>query len=172
MFSHVPIALLRVGARSAALALLGLFAGGVTFLVIAPSLQRLPGEAYVPYWQALNVDYGRAVPPSLLTCMALIGIAAWLSRGRGRVTPAFTVAALVLLVLEAVVTLTQMDGLNRLADSWEPGRLPADWADVRQTWLSWHNVRTVLALAAFGSLLIAHAADNVNAEARQKGGWR
>ena len=71
--------MLRPMLRAAALALLGLFAGGVYFVVIAPSLGRLPGDAYVRYWQALNLDYGQAMPPLLLTCMGLILATAILS---------------------------------------------------------------------------------------------
>jgi uncharacterized membrane protein len=142
-------------------ALLGLFAGGVLFVVIAPSLTDLPGAAYVPYWQALNDDYGRAMPPLLLTCMALILTSAILShtRGRGRLTVWLTVTALLLVALTVVVTVTQMEALNRLADAWDPRQLPADWADVRQRWLTWHNLRTVLAVLAFASLLTAQATD-------------
>ncbi|MEO3930462.1 DUF1772 domain-containing protein [Micromonosporaceae bacterium B7E4] len=145
--------------RTAALVLLGLFAGGVFFVVIAPSLGGLPGEAYVRYWQALNLDYGRAMPPLLLTCMALILTSAILSHRRGGLTFGLTLAALLLVVLAVTVTLTQMDPLNRQADAWDPTQLPTNWADVKQRWLAWHYVRTVLAVAAFVGLLTAHAAD-------------
>jgi uncharacterized membrane protein len=145
--------------RAAALALLGLFAGGVFFTVLAPSLADLPGEAYVRYWQALNGDNGRALPPLLLACIGLILAAAIGSRRRGRLTFGLTVAALLLLVLAVAVTLTQMDHLNRLADSWDPAQLPADWADARRRWPAWHNARTLLAVGAFVALLTAQATD-------------
>jgi len=44
--------------RAAALLLLGVYAGGVLFVVLAPRLGELPGPAHVRYWQALNLDYG------------------------------------------------------------------------------------------------------------------
>ena len=151
--------LLRPVVRGVALVLLGLFAGGVFFIVIAPSLAKLPGDAYVRYWQALNTDYGRAMPPFLLTCMGLIGVAGILSRGRGRATLSLTLVALLLIVLAVLVTVTQLDSLNRLADTWNPDRLPPDWANARQIWLNWHSVRTALAVLAFVSLLTAQTVD-------------
>lgn len=41
-------------ARSIALLSVGRYAGGVLFVVLAPSTGRLPGAAYVRQWQALN----------------------------------------------------------------------------------------------------------------------
>jgi len=154
----------RTTLRSAALTLLGLFAGGVFFIVIAPSLGRLPGAAYVRYWQALNTDYGRAMPPFLITCMGLIAAAAALSFRRGRATFGLNLAALGLLVMAVMVTTMELDGLNRLADSWDPDNLPLAWEQVRQRWLSWHLIRTVLAVLAFVSLLGAHTFDAARAQ--------
>lgn len=151
----VPLAV----SRAVALLLVGLYAGGVFFVVIAPSLGRLPGPASVPYWQALNVDYGRAMPPLLLTTIAVLIVTAVLSRSRGGPVFWLTVAGLVLVVATVVLTLAAMDPLNRLADSWNPDQLPADWEQVRQQWAGWHLTRTIAAVAAFGCVLTAQALD-------------
>jgi hypothetical protein len=150
----MPTMVLQI-VRAAATALLGLYAGGVFFVVIAPSLGRLPASAYVPYWQALNTDYGRAMPPFLLTCLGLLAATAALTYGRGRLAFVLTVAAAVLVVATIVLTVTQMEPLNRLADGWSADRPPVDWQTLRQRWLTLHAVRTVIALLAFVSLLAA-----------------
>jgi hypothetical protein len=68
-----------------------------------------------------------------------------------------TSLALLLVVLSIVVTVTQMEPLNSIADSWNPDALPADWADNRDQGLTWHLIRTVLTVAAFVSLLASQA---------------
>lgn len=145
--------------RPTATALVGLFAGGTLFLLLAPSLSRLPATAYVPYWQALNRDYGRAMPPLLLSALALLVAAAALSHRRGALVFGLTVAATVLVVAVVVLTVTQLEPLNRLADTWTADRLPADWTDVRRRWWNLHTARTVLAVLAFAALLLASSAD-------------
>ncbi|WP_336204004.1 DUF1772 domain-containing protein [Nonomuraea sp. LPB2021202275-12-8] len=145
--------------RTVALLLVGVYAGGVVFVVIAPSVSRLPGSAYVRYWQALNVDYGRGMPPMLLTGIAVLLVVAVLSWSRGWLVFGLTVAALILVILTVVLTLAGMEPLNRTANTWDPDRLPAGWQEIRQQWFNLHLVRTALALAAFACLIVAQGAD-------------
>ena len=145
--------------RTLATAMLGLYAGGVFFIVIAPSVGRLPASAYVPYWQAVNIDYGRAMLPFLLTCLALLIATAALSYGRGWPVFTLSVVAALLVIATIVLTVTQLEPINRVADTWSPERLPTDWAAQRQRWLALHTVRTILAVLAFASLLTAKALD-------------
>jgi hypothetical protein len=144
-------------ARVVALLLTGLYAGGVLFVVLAPSLTRLPGEVYVPYWQALNTDYGRAMPPLLLTCLAAQAVTVALSWRTGGWFLGLSLAALVLVVLTVVLTVVGMEPINRAVDAWDADRLPADWAEIRARWSGRHLIRTALALTAFGCLLAAQS---------------
>lgn len=145
--------------RGGAATLLGLYAGGVFFAVIAPSIGRLPGPVYVPYGKPLNADHGRAMPRFLLTCLALLVATCALSYGQGRVVFCLSLAAAVLVLATIVLTVTQMEPLNRLVDGWSPSDPPADFAAVRDRWLALHTVRTVLAVLAFISLLTAQGSD-------------
>jgi uncharacterized membrane protein len=147
--------------RATAVLLTGLFAGGVFFLVLAPSLGRLPGPAYVRYWQALNTDYGRAMPPLLLTCLALLIATCVLSYRRGWLVFGLSLASLGLMAIVLVLTISQFEPLNQLANSWDPDQLPPDWASARDRWLALHNWRTALAIAAFAALLCAMATDRL-----------
>lgn len=149
--------------RASAATMLGLYAGGVFFVVIAPSAGRLDGPAYVRHWQAMNVDMGRIMPPFLLGCLALLVTACVLSYREGRVVFGLAVAAAVLLVATIVLTLVLLDPVNRLADGWDPDALPGDWADARARWQSVHLARTVLAVAAFVSLLASQVVGRLGA---------
>ncbi|WP_432044183.1 anthrone oxygenase family protein [Streptomyces cadmiisoli] len=154
----MPPMLLTV-TRLAATLPVGLFAGGTLFMVLAPSLMRLPASSYVPYWQALNTDYGRAMPPLLLGALALLVTTSVLSYRRGPLVFGLTVAAVLLVVAVVVLTVVQLEPLNRLADTWTAQQQPADWADVRRQWWNLHIIRTVLAMLALIVLLAAQAAD-------------
>ncbi|GAA4940356.1 putative membrane protein [Nonomuraea thailandensis] len=145
--------------RMLALLLVGLYAGGVAFVVLAPSVTRLPGPAYVRYWQALNADYGRAMPPLLLAGIAALIVVTALSWRRGWFVLGVSAAALLLVILTVVLTLAGMEPLNRVVDTWDPDLLPADWHETRRRWLSLHLVRTVLALAAFACLITVQTLD-------------
>ncbi|MEO6956427.1 MAG: DUF1772 domain-containing protein [Antricoccus sp.] len=152
---HTPLEF----ARSIALLSVGLYAGGVLFVVLAPSTGRLPGPAYVRQWQALNTDYGRAMPPLLLTCvLALIATTA-LSWHHGPLVLGLGICALVLVVLIMALTVVVMEPLNRTADSWNPDQLPITWQQVRQRWAGLHLVRTILGVSAFACLVLAQAVD-------------
>lgn len=157
--------LLLETARMGATSLLGLFAGGLVFTVLAPSLLKLPPPAYVRYWQALNTDYGRAMPVLLLTCLALLLLTCATSYQHGQPVFWLTVAATLLLTATIVLTLTTLDPLNRLADSWNPDRPPADWTDIRRHWWTLHMIRTAMAVLAFLALLIANLADRTKGTA-------
>lgn len=146
-------------ARTAAVLLLGLYAGGVFFTVLAPSLNRLPGPAYLPYWQALNTDYGRAMPVLLLTTLALLGLTCLLSFPHGPLVFSLSVAALLLTIATIVLTVTRIEPLNQRANTWTAEHLPSDWGAVRDRWWTLHTVRTILAMGAFAALLLALTID-------------
>ncbi|GII57325.1 hypothetical protein Pth03_57140 [Planotetraspora thailandica] len=154
----MPSLLLTI-TRPAATLLVGLFAGGTVFILLAPSLTRLPAASYVPYWQALNTDYGRAMPPLLLSALALLAVTSVLSYRHGALVFGLSVAAALLVIAVIILTVTQMDPLNRLADSWTADQPPSDFADIRRHWWGLHTVRTALAMLAFAALLVAQAAD-------------
>jgi|GEM_PF-6020878 len=143
--------------RTIAVLLLGLYAGGVLFTVLAPSLMRLPGPAYLPYWQALNTDYGRSMPVLLLTTLAILVLTCILSFQLGPLIFSLSIVALLFTVATIVLTVTQLEPLNQRANGWTVEQLPSDWIDVRARWWNLHVVRTILAVVAFGALLIAQA---------------
>lgn len=145
--------------RSIALLLVGLYAGGLLFVVLAPSASRLPGPTYVRHWQALNNDYGSVMPPLLLTSVLTLIITTALSWHRDRPVFVLSAGALVLVVLTIVLTVTAMEPLNRLADSWDPDHLPHTWPEIREHWAALHLVRTLLAMVAFACITLTQVID-------------
>lgn len=128
-------------------------------MVLAPSVSRIPGPAYVRYWQALNADYGRHMPPLLLISVAALLVVAVLSWQRGWLVFGLSTAALILVALTVTLTVAGMEPLNQVANAWDPDALPDGWDGIRQRWFNLHLVRTGLALAAFACLIVAQTAD-------------
>jgi hypothetical protein len=89
-------------------------------VVLAPSLTHLPSPAYIRYWQALNTDYGEAMPPLLLTCLALLVATCVLSYQRGWLVLGLSVVSLCAVLAVIVLTVSQLEPLNRIADVWDP----------------------------------------------------
>lgn len=143
--------------RSASTLIVGLYAGGVLFFSLAPSVGRLPAASYLPYWQALNGDYARTLPPLLLSGLVLLIATCVLQFGQRRLTFWLTVAATAMVAATIALTVSQLEPLNQLANGWSVDQIPVDWEDARDQWWGLHTMRTVLAVIAFVTLLAAGA---------------
>jgi hypothetical protein len=82
-----------------------------------------------------------------------------LSYRRGWPAFAITAGALLLVLATIVLTVTQLEPINRLADAWNPDQPPAGWTALRERWLALHAVRTAIAVLAFAGLLAAQLVD-------------
>ena len=63
--------------------------------------------------------------------------------------------ATALMAIDIVLTVTRQLPINRRIQTWTETAIPSDWARVRDRWASQHNVRTILALAAYACFLAA-----------------
>ncbi|MGW0433364.1 anthrone oxygenase family protein [Micromonospora sp. NPDC003197] len=145
--------------RAAGTLLLGLFTGGMFCLLLAPSVRELPAPAYIHYWQALNTDYPRNMPPLLLTCLALLLLSGVLSYRRGWWVFGLTGGAALLVAATVVLTVAVLEPINHVVDTWSPDAPPADWAELRDRWWRLHTVRTALVLVAFAGMLAVQVID-------------
>ena len=55
-----------------------------------------------------------------------------------------------LLLAGIVVTVAVEVPMNKQVVQWQPGAMPAEWMAVRDRWLRFHAVRTVLGVLSFG----------------------
>lgn len=149
--------------RTASTFIVGLYADGVLFFSLAPSVGQLPAASYLPYWQALNGDFARAMPPLLIVGLVLLIVTCVSQFRYSRLIFGLTVVATALVAGTIVLTVTQLEPLNQLANGWRVDQLPGDWDDVRTQWWRLHTARTVLAMLAFAALLVAYATEKINA---------
>ncbi|WP_306337325.1 anthrone oxygenase family protein [Streptomyces sp. KL118A] len=150
---HSPLA---TAARFAGLIFLGIFAGFlVAVLVLETSLRDYDGRVYAQVRQveldSLDTLASATLIPAILATVLLI-VAVRRSRGPALWLP---VAALALMLVVLVVTLTINLPINGDQNDWDVTAPPSDWAEVRDEWQSAHVVRVVAAVGAFALLLVA-----------------
>ncbi|MET8690808.1 anthrone oxygenase family protein [Streptomyces sp. NPDC004732] len=151
--THSPLA---TAARFAGLIFVGIFAGFlVAVLVLENSLRAYDGKVYAQVRQveldSLDTLASATLIPAILATVLLI-VAVRRSRGPALWLP---VAALALMLVVLVVTLTINLPINGDQNDWNVAAPPADWADVRDDWQNAHLVRVVAAVGAFALLLAA-----------------
>jgi hypothetical protein len=142
--------------RSGGLLFTGLFSGlllGV--LVLEKSLRGYDAAVYTQVRQveldSLDTLASVTLIPALI-CTAIVGVLTIRARGNDRW---LVLAALALLALVFVTSLTVNLPINSDQAGWSVQTPPADWASIRDRWQFAHVIRTVAALLAFCSLTAA-----------------
>lgn len=128
----------------------GLSAGVLTGTVLggAPLLMALPTERYVHAHGFFATRYDPFMPVCLVATLIGDLLLAVLVGG-----PAGILFALAGLLAGSVATISLIKNapVNRWMATLDPERLPADFTDPRQEWVSWNRRRTGLAV---GSLIV------------------
>lgn len=124
-------------------------------LALTEAQRALSAAAYIELRQRLNAVMTRRVPviyiTSLITCVALLGLA--IGAGSG-VVIATTALALMCLIADVRYMILENVPINRVMDAWSPNDCPPEWHVYRDRWLGLFAYRQVLLTIAFGSLLV------------------
>ncbi|MGW4475818.1 anthrone oxygenase family protein [Nonomuraea sp. NPDC004354] len=132
----------------------GIMAGGV---LTARAMLGQPAAVYSAVARPTHQTF--ALP---MTAVALVAIAAtatlltMLWRRRPRRVAATAVALLCLLGAITTTLVVNVPINGQMIHEW-PGRIPADWAQIRDRWNTWHVVRAALSIIALGCLAAARA---------------
>ena len=92
------------------------------------------------------------MPASMVFALVLCVV---LYRGRESRATLFASAALVLMAIALVITLTVNVPIDRQIQSWTTATLPPDWRAIRDRWEFYHGLRTLLSLAALACLFVS-----------------
>jgi uncharacterized membrane protein len=143
-------------AQVASLLFSGVFAGFlVAVLVLENSLRVFDGSDYTQVRQAELDSLDRLAAATLIPATIATAIVVFLGFRALSRTRWLALAALALMAVIFVVTLTVNVPINSDQLDWSTHAPPADWADVRDTWQIAHAIRTVAAVVAFGLLATA-----------------
>jgi uncharacterized membrane protein len=139
--------------RGVSLLFSGLFAGFLLcVLVLENSLRGFDASVYT---QVRLVELDRLDTLASVTLIpAIVTTVVLAIRARGNDRRVVLVAAALLLVVFATTLAINLP-INADQSSWSVQNPPADWSSVRDHWQLAHLVRTLAAMAAFGSLIAA-----------------
>lgn len=139
---------IRLAVHFLALLLTGLVAGAVFAVWQGYDPRGLDAAAFVAVHQGAVRGLNVLMPVLGLGSLVFIAISAWSVR-KERLTLGLLVLALLCLAAAGIITPVYNQPINAEVMGWTPARVPQNWTALRETWWTWHVVRTVLALAGF-----------------------
>jgi hypothetical protein len=130
----------------------GLLAGQMLAIALANHAAReLPETTWTLRFQAENKLFTKTMPPSLL--LPLLGLVCsaflTLSTQRGMFSAAGALEVIVL-----VITMAVEIPINTQVQSWQAGSAPPTWMAIRDRWLRYHWMRTVVGVCSFACAAI------------------
>ena len=136
-----------------AVLLVGLMAGLLVGTAIDHHrLAVLDASAWTLARQSIDAVFSKLLPWWWNLTLLLLVFAAYLNRGRARW---LFLSAGMLLLFGIVITVVIEVPINKQIASWTPATIPENWMELRQRWLSFHNVRSAAGVIAFACALIA-----------------
>jgi Domain of unknown function (DUF1772) len=125
----------------------GLIAGQMLAIALANYAAReLPETAWTLRFQAENKLFTKTMPPSLLLPLLGLTCSAFLTLSMQRVM--FSAAG-ALEVIVLAITVTVNIPINTQVQLWQAGSAPPAWMTIRDRWLRYHWMRTVVGVCSF-----------------------
>jgi uncharacterized membrane protein len=140
--------------RFVLLVLMGLLVGSMFGILIGYNPAGLSASAYVEQHQNAVRSLNTLFPVMGAICIVLAAILAARS-GANRRVRYLLIAAVLLMIVAAVVTRLGNQPINAIVMTWSAQAQPAHWEQLRDQWWQWHVVRTIAAILAFSSVVIA-----------------
>jgi uncharacterized membrane protein len=133
----------------------GLLAGllSAVDLAVVPALAALPADRYLQLHRLLDPRFDPLLPRFSRLTLGTGVLLAFLAPG-APAKAGFAVAGLCVVGVALVSELRNVR-LNRRIDTWDAGRLPGQWSQVRHQWGRWHRIRTLISIAGFVAAVAA-----------------
>jgi uncharacterized membrane protein len=130
----------------------GLIAGQMLAIALANYAAReLPETAWTLRFQAENKLFTKTIPPSLLIPLFGLTCSAILTLSMQRVM--FSAAG-ALEVIVLAMTVGANIPINKQVQSWQAGSAPPAWLTIRDRWLRYHWLRTVVGVCSLAAAAI------------------
>ena len=147
---------LRYPVSLLAVLLVGLIAGLLVGTAMDHhKLRVLDAVAWTSARQSMDGLFSKLMPWWWNTTLLILFFAGYLNQGRARW---LFMSAGVLLLFGIVITVAFEVPMNKNIASWTASTIPENWSEIRERWLTFHNVRTVAGVLAFICALVGVAA--------------
>ena len=155
--SAIPAGL-RTILQLAAIMLIALVAGSTFGIWRGYDPAAYSGPAFLEVHQGAVRGLNVLLPVMGAGALLSTGILAVLSRGERSVAAAY-LAAFVLMAAAGAITRLANQPINAEVMSWTREAMPANWAEIRDAWWSWHVARTFASIGGLLVLVLAVFAD-------------
>lgn len=125
----------------------GVFWG--TWFTLTRSIDNFSAPEFIHIGKAIIENV--AVPMSIIMPLgiAFMILSIWFYKDKNTTGFFFSIAALVLMIGALVITLAILVPIDNDIKDWTGATAPLDWEDIRNTWESFHTVRTFCSLGSF-----------------------
>ena len=135
----------------------GVFWG--TWFTLTRSISDFPPDNFIRIDKTIIANV--AWPMRILMPGTLI-VLAWLAVATFHLRPSFYffAAALLLMTISLVITVSVEVPIDNQIKTWTPETLPSNWTELRATWDRFHTLRTIMSVLSFVSLSVGVVADS------------
>lgn len=144
-----------------ALLLVGLVAGSMFGIWRGYDITTYAPATFVEVHQGAVRGLNTLLPALAAAALALVVLLAVLGRNRPAVLGLYLAAALAI-IIGGVITRFFNQPINDQIMGWTPAAMPADWANLRDSWWHWHLARLAATLGAELLLIAAVFTDRGN----------
>ena len=150
--------LARSALQFAAILMLSLVAGSTFGIWRGLGEASFTAATFIEVHQQLVRGLNVLLPAMGAVSAVLLLALAWLAR-RNRRALRFYLVAFVLSVAAGLMTRIFNQPINARVMTWTVQTLPANWMDIRDSWWTWHIIRTFVSIGATANLVLAVMAD-------------
>lgn len=149
---------LRTGLQFAAILVLGTVAGTTFGIWRGYNPSNWDAATFMEVHKGAVRGLNLLIPVMGAAALALVVVLAVLARQRSTAFWLY-VATVALIVIAAAVTRFLNQPINAQVMQWTATGMPGDWTEIRGRWWQWHELRTVISMAAITLLTAGVLAD-------------
>jgi uncharacterized membrane protein len=127
----------------------------VNWIGLGRAMVRLSPSTYTEFHQATNRTFDPYMP--IVVLGAILGgvVLAVLSPGIGSPSGQFALIGIFCYAAGLFVSVTKCLPLNKEVERWSINNPPSNWATIRERWLRFHIVRTLLSVPGLASYILS-----------------
>lgn len=139
--------LIQISALVLLLLVTGVFWG--TWFTLTRSIEDFSVNEFIHIGKVIIANVATPMSIIMPLCIVMMGLSLWFYSRKRRSGLYFSIAALGLMILTLLITLTVLVPIDNEIKLWTASSAPTDWANIRNNWQIYHAIRTFTALGSF-----------------------
>jgi uncharacterized membrane protein len=131
----------------------GVFWG--TWFTLTRSLEAFSPAEFIHIGQTIIRNVAVPMRVIMPSCIVFMVVSAWLYPVKKSIAFYLNVIANVLIIATLLITLLVLVPIDNQIKAWTVATMPPDWISMREQWQTFHSLRTLTSLVAFGCLALS-----------------